>query len=90
MKPKSKAESIARANGHEYRHVYHQGPGAAKSARRFTRRQSNKAMRRHDRHLMLEWLDAAVAINPDIVCAPVTVEVKACEPHLLALARCST
>lgn len=57
MKPQSKAESLARANGYEYRHVYHQGPGAAKSARRFTRRQSNKAMRRHDRGLMLEWLD---------------------------------
>lgn len=65
MKPKSKAEALARANGYEYRHVYHQGPGASKSARRFTRRQSNKAMRRHNRRLMLEWLiSAAILVHP--------------------------
>ena len=61
MKPQSKAEAIARANGFEYRHVYRQGPGAARAARRFTRRQSNKAMRSHNRHLMLEWLDMTLA-----------------------------
>lgn len=54
MKPKSKAESTARSNGYEYRHVYAQGPGAAKAARQFTRRQSNKAMRVHDKALVEE------------------------------------
>lgn len=49
MKPKTKAESLARSNGYEYRHVYKQGPGAAKAARKATRKASNVAMRRSDR-----------------------------------------
>jgi hypothetical protein len=47
MKPQPKAESRARSNGYEFRHLYAQGPGAAKAARRFTRKQSNRAMRAH-------------------------------------------
>lgn len=53
-RPKSKAEALARSNGREFRHVYRQGPGAAKAARHLTRRQSNKAMRRHNRKLAEE------------------------------------
>jgi hypothetical protein len=49
MKPKTKAESLARSNGYEFRHVYKQGPGAAKAARKATRKASNLAMRRSDR-----------------------------------------
>ncbi len=56
MKPKSKAEALARSNGYEYRHVYLQGPGAAKSSRHATRRASNKAMRQHGKHLLREGL----------------------------------
>jgi len=55
-RPKSKAEARARSNGYEYRHVYRQGPGAARAARAFTRRQSNKAMRRHAKALLREGL----------------------------------
>jgi hypothetical protein len=50
-RPRSKAEALARSNGYEFRHVYQQGPGAAKAARALTRRQSSKAMRRHNKHL---------------------------------------
>jgi hypothetical protein len=57
-RPRSRAEALARANGYEYRHVYRQGPGAAKAARTFTRRQSNKAMRRHAKALAAEGLQA--------------------------------
>lgn len=60
-RPQSKAEAIARANGYEYRHVYRQGPGAARAARTFTRRQSNKAMRRHRRWLLEEALAVETA-----------------------------
>lgn len=55
-RPKSKAEAQARANGYEYRHIYKQGPGASKAARQFTRKQSNKAMRRHNAALKDEAL----------------------------------
>lgn len=55
-RPKSKSEAVARSNGYEFRHVYRQGPGAAKAARNFTRRQSGKAMRRHNRLFTDEWL----------------------------------
>ena len=72
MKPKSKAEAIARADGYEHRHVYRQRPGAAKSASRFTCPQSNKAMRRHSRRLMLEWLDTGGALGRDTSCVPGT------------------
>jgi hypothetical protein len=45
MKPRSKRESYWRMMGREYRKLYQQGVGAARTARQFTRRQSNKAMR---------------------------------------------
>lgn len=45
MKPKSKKESIWRMFGYEYRHLIKKGVGAGKAARRFTKNQSNKAMR---------------------------------------------
>lgn len=45
MKPKSKKESIWRLFGWEYRHLFKKGTGAGRSARRFTRKQCNKAMR---------------------------------------------
>ena len=45
MKPKSKAESRWRCLGYEYRHIYKQGAGAYRTARIFTRKQCNKAMR---------------------------------------------
>ena len=57
-RPSSKAEALARSNGYEFRHVYAQGPGAAKAARHLTRRQSNKAMRRHAKRLAGEALQA--------------------------------
>jgi len=49
MRPKTKREAMARDNGYEYRHRYQQGTGAARTARRFTRRQSNRAMRQFSR-----------------------------------------
>jgi hypothetical protein len=55
-RPRSKAEATARSNGYEYRHVYQQGPGAAKAARVFTHRQSSKAMRRHNKKMAVEAL----------------------------------
>ena len=56
VKPKSKAEALARSNGFEYRHVYAQGVGAARGARHATRRASNKAMRTHGRRMVIEGL----------------------------------
>ena len=45
MKPKSVREGYWRMFGKEYRKYFQQGAGAAKTARNFTRRQCNKAMR---------------------------------------------
>jgi hypothetical protein len=53
--PKSKSEAVARS-GYESRHVYRQGPGAAKAARNLTRRQIGKAIRKHNKWLVEESL----------------------------------
>ena len=57
MKPRSKRESYWRLEGAEYRHIYKQSPGAAKTARNFTRKQCNKAMRAFGKHQIHEGLD---------------------------------
>ena len=46
MKGKSRAENRWRCLGFEFRKRFQQGAGAARTARRFTRKQCNKAMRR--------------------------------------------
>jgi len=43
--PQSKAESLWKMFGKEYRKIYKQGTGAARTARRFTRKMLNKARR---------------------------------------------
>ena len=68
MKPKSKAESKARTDGFEYRHVYMQGYGARKAARTFTKRASNKAMRTHNKTLAAESEVMHKSLNPGTHC----------------------
>jgi len=59
MKPKTKKEGLWRIFGYEYRHIFKKGPGAAKSARNFTRKQCNKAMRSHGKEMASEGLREA-------------------------------
>ena len=56
MRPKTKAESLARTNGYEYRKLFQQGAGAAKIARNFIRLASNRAMRKHGKQMIFEGL----------------------------------
>jgi len=56
MKPKSKANALARTNAYELRHVYEQWPCAAKSSRPATRVASDKAMRKQGVERPLESL----------------------------------
>lgn len=56
MKAKSRRESYWRMFGKEYRKIYVKGVGAGRSARKFTRRQCNKAMRRHGKEVIEEAL----------------------------------
>jgi len=57
MKPHSKAESLWRTLGKEARKWWQQGSGAAKTARNFTRKQSNKAMRHNDKTMISEGME---------------------------------
>ena len=57
MKPKSRRESYWRFFGWEYRKIYQQGSGAAKTARNFTRKQCNKAMRTFGKNQVREGMD---------------------------------
>ncbi len=56
MKAKSKRESYWRMFGREYRKIFVLGVGAARSARHFTRKQCNKAMRQHGKQVINEAL----------------------------------
>lgn len=56
MKPRNKSESYWRTLGIEYRKVFKQGTGASRAARKFTRRQLNKARRLQDERDILEQL----------------------------------
>lgn len=56
MKAKSKAGSLARTTGYQYRKVFKQGPDAAKVTRNFSRMASNRAMRAHSRWLIEEGI----------------------------------
>jgi len=56
MKAKSKRESYWRMFGKEYRKMFVKGVGAARSARQFTRKQCNKAMRQHGKDVINDAL----------------------------------
>lgn len=56
MKSKSKRESYWRMFGKEYRKMFVKGVGAARSARQFTRKQCNKAMRQHGKDVINDAL----------------------------------
>ncbi len=49
MKPRSKREGYWRTFGKEARKYWQQGVGAARTARQFTRKQCNRAMRTQGR-----------------------------------------
>ena len=57
MKPRSRQESIWRMFGSEYRKMFQQGSGAAKTARNFTRKQCNKAMRHNGKNEIARQVD---------------------------------
>lgn len=56
MKAKSKRESYWRMFGKEYRKIFVKGVGAARSARQFTRKQCNKAVRQHGKDIINDAL----------------------------------
>ena len=56
MKPRSATESYWRTTGREARKHWKQGPGAARTARQFTRMKAHRAMRAQGQHEVRQGL----------------------------------